>query len=249
VKRPLSGIRKSDEYSINNIVNEVSTSTEGSIFKGKIDDYLFGKELGKGAYAIVKIATHKVLNKKFAIKIYEKFKLLDPVRKNSVKREIEILKKVDHKSIVKLHEVIDTPKQVIIFIIKILLVMDLVNGVSLLAHLKSKQNRRLEENDAKYIFRQVLEGIKYLHNKNIFHRDIKLENLIIDEFNTVKIIDFGFATVSHKTKPLNFFCGTPSYMPPEIVQKKDYLGHTAEIWTCGILLYTILCGSFPFRGK
>lgn len=74
------------------------------------------KELGKGAYAIVKHAVHKVTNKKFAIKIYEKYKLLDPIRKNSVKREIEILKKVDHISIVKLHEVIDTSKQVFLII-------------------------------------------------------------------------------------------------------------------------------------
>jgi len=71
-----------------------------------------GKELGKGAYAIVRHAIHKGTNKKFAIKIYEKYKLLDPIRKNSVKREIEILKKVDHITIVKLHEVIDTIKQV-----------------------------------------------------------------------------------------------------------------------------------------
>lgn len=126
IKRPLSGIRKSDEFSINNIVNEVSTSTEGSIFRGKIDDYIFGKEIGKGAYAIVKIVTHKILNKKFAIKIYEKFKLIDPVRKNSVKREIEILKKIDHNSIVKLHEVIDTPKQVFIIITRSFLLWNLL---------------------------------------------------------------------------------------------------------------------------
>lgn len=126
--------------------------------------------------------------------------------------------------------------------------MELVNGVSLLSHLKSMPNRRLEEPEAKFIFNQVLKGIKYLHSKNIYHRDIKLENLIIDENNNLKIIDFGFATISHKTKLLNFFCGTPSYMPPEIVQKKDYLGQSADIWSIGILLYTILCGSFPFRG-
>ena len=127
--------------------------------------------------------------------------------------------------------------------------MELVNGVSLLNYLKSKPNRRLLETEAKFIFNQVLEGIQYLHIKNIYHRDIKLENLIIDENNFIKIIDFGFATSSQKTKLLNFFCGTPSYMPPEIVQKKDYLGESADIWSSGILMYTILCGSFPFRGN
>jgi len=125
--------------------------------------------------------------------------------------------------------------------------MEYVGGTSLLGYLKSKTNRQLDENEAKSIFRQVLSGISYLHGKNIYHRDIKLENLILDENGCVKIIDFGFATFSQKTKFLSFFCGTPSYMPPEIVQKKDYLGPSADMWSCGILLYTILCGSFPFR--
>ena len=126
--------------------------------------------------------------------------------------------------------------------------MELINGVSLLTYLKSKPNRRLEENESKFIFRQVVEGINHLHKKNIYHRDIKLENLIIDQKNLIKIIDFGFAVNCQKTKYLNFFCGTPSYMAPEIVQKKDYLGQSVDIWSIGILLYTILCGVFPFRG-
>ena len=94
-------------------LNEASLSTEASsIFRGRLEDYAIGKEIGKGAYAIVKQALHKPTNRKMAIKIYEKVKLLDTQRKNSVKREIQILKKMDHVNIVKLHEVIDNPKQV-----------------------------------------------------------------------------------------------------------------------------------------
>lgn len=89
------------------------STTEASIFKGKIEDYTIGKEIGKGAYAIVKQATHKSTNRKFAIKIYEKVKLLDPERKGSVKREIRILKKMEHHdNIVKLIEIIETNRQV-----------------------------------------------------------------------------------------------------------------------------------------
>jgi len=77
---------------------------------------------------------------------------------------------------------------------------------------------------------------------------MKLENLIVTENKSVKIIDFGFATNNPKNKLLNFFCGTPSYMPPEIVTKKEYYGSYVDILSCGILLYSLLCGAFPFKG-
>ncbi len=126
--------------------------------------------------------------------------------------------------------------------------MELVEGVSLLNFLKSKPNRKLEENDCRNIFNQIITGLDYLHSKNIYHRDIKLENIIIDKNNIIKIIDFGFCSCNPRSKLLSFFCGTPSYMPPEIVQKRDYIGSYADIWSIGILLFTLLCGSFPFRG-
>lgn len=126
--------------------------------------------------------------------------------------------------------------------------MELIKGVSLLSFLKSKPNRKLEEIACKNIFIQIMRGINYLHSENVFHRDIKLENIIINDSQDIKIIDFGFGTCNPKSKLLNFFCGTPSYMPPEIIQKKDYLGSSADIWSIGILLFTLLCGVFPFRG-
>ena len=111
-RRPLSCYKIDELISINNMVNEASTSTDCSIFRGRIDDYIIGKEIGKGAYAVVKKALNKPTNMKLAIKIYDKIKLIDQHRKNSVKREIQILKKTDHINIVKLHEIIDCPKQV-----------------------------------------------------------------------------------------------------------------------------------------
>lgn len=127
--------------------------------------------------------------------------------------------------------------------------MELVNGVSLLNYLKSHPNRKIDEGIVKHIFNQIISGITYIHAKNISHGDIKLENILIDKSNNVKIIDFGFSTHNSNGKLLNFFCGTPSYMPPEIIKRKNYVGAHADLWSIGVLLYTLLCGSFPFRGK
>jgi len=83
----------------------------------------------------------------------------------------------------------------------------------------------MKDKECAHIFGQIIKGMEYLHSKNIYHRDIKLENIIVEENNNVKIIDFGFSIMTDSAKLLNFFCGTPSYMPPEIVQKKDYVGN------------------------
>ena len=93
-----------------------------------------------------------------------------------------------------------------------------------------------------------MEGLKYCHSRCITHRDIKLENLLLDENNNIKIIDFGFSTCIPNEKKIKIFCGTPSYMAPEIVLKTEYCGPPADIWALGVLLFTVLSGSFPYRG-
>ena len=108
----------------------------------------------------------------------------------------------------------------------------------------------MPESEAKFLWQQVLFAIEYLHQKNVTHRDIKLENVLLDETKTrVKLIDFGFSTCIPNDKKVKIFCGTPSYMAPEIVNKMEYAGPPADIWALGILLFALLVGKFPFKGQ
>merc|ERR1719171_1834134 len=147
-----------------------------------------------------------------------------------------------HPNVVAFHDALDTSKQIYI-------IMEFVGGGSLHHFLKKRTARRVEETKAKRLFYQVCQGIKYCHDRHIVHRDVKLENLLLDENGTVKIIDFGFSTIVPPGKKLKIFCGTPSYMAPEIVARKEYAGFCSDIWAMGVLLYALLCGSFPFKGQ
>jgi serine/threonine protein kinase len=184
---------------------------------------------------------HKKTNKKVALKIYEKEKMKETQRKKSVRREIKLMERLNHPHIAKLYEAIETDDQVI-------LVMEYVSGGSTHGFLKSKPNRRMDEEDARRIFKQVLSALQYCHSKCVCHRDIKLENVMLDSRGNVKIIDFGFSTCIPNDKKIKIFCGTPSYMAPEIVAKKEFCGPPADIWASGVLLYAFFCGCFPFRG-
>lgn len=203
--------------------------------------YILGRQLGKGAYATVRQAVHRENRRQVAVKIYEKYRLIDISKKQGVRREIKIMQKLDHFNIVKLCESIETPKQIHI-------VMELVKGSSLLTHLKKQPGRKLSEDETRRLYRQVLQGIEYCHSQDVTHRDLKLENLLMDENDNIRIIDFGFATCYPPDKRVKLFCGTPSYMAPEIVGRKEYRGQPADVWALGVLLFTMLTGTFPFKG-
>ena len=119
--------------------------------------------------------------------------------------------------------------------------MEYVNGESLHSNLKSTTNRKFTEEKAKNIMRPLLNILAYLHQRCVTHRDIKLENIIIDKKGIIKLIDFGFCCANAPDVRLKVFCGTPSYMCPEIVMKREYYGPPTDIWTSGILLYAMLC--------
>lgn len=178
--------------------------------KHSLDDYVIGKQIGQGAYAVVKIGLHKKTNKKVALKIYDKEKMKEIQRKKSVRREIKLMERLNHPNIAKLYEAIETDDLVV-------LVMEYVNGGSTHGFLKSKPNRRMEEQEGRRIYKQMMSALSYCHSKCVAHRDIKLENIMLDSKGNVKIIDFGFSTCIPNDKKIKIFCGTPSYMAPEIV--------------------------------
>ncbi|CAI2363769.1 unnamed protein product [Moneuplotes crassus] len=210
---------------------------------GDVKDYDLSHRIGRGAYAVVRLAHHHPSNEKRAVKLYDRSKLVDGTRKLSLVKEIRILRKVDHPNIIKLHESIDTSTYVY-------LATEYISGPSLLKYLKSKPDRKMLENEIKLIWTQLIKAVAYLHSKNISHRDIKLENILLTkDCKTVKLIDFGFSTVCSPYKKLKIYCGTPSYMSPQIVQRKEYNGLPADIWACGVLLFTMFCGKFPFKGS
>lgn len=208
-----------------------------------LSEYIIGNTIGTGAYGIVKYGVNKMTDQKVAIKIYEKSKLNDISRQKSVQNEIKILKKLEHPNIVKLFQHIDTQKYLYI-------ILEFVSGHSLSTSLKRKPNRRLEEFEANKYFHELMLALDYCHSKGIAHRDIKLENTLVDSVNRkIKLIDFGFATCFGSDKKAKTFCGTPSYMAPEIIARKEYYGPPVDIWAAGVLLYVMLTGSFPFKGN
>ena len=201
--------------------------------------YVIGKVLGQGSFGVVRLAHHKITGHKVAIKTYEKSRMSAPGQLKRCRQEIRLMEKLNHANAIRLFETFETHKRVH-------LVMEACTGGNLCSYVKSK--KRLAEAEAVRIFHQLSMGIEYLHNNRIVHRDVKLENVLFDSERNVKLVDFGFSVFVGERR-LKVFCGTPSYMAPEIVKRKEYWGFPVDIWSFGVLLYAMLCGRFPFTAK
>ena len=189
----------------------------------------------------MRLGLHKLLNQKIAVKIYEKVKLLEPNRRKSVKREMKIMEKLDHPNIAKLYEVFESFKQVF-------MIMEYVNGGSLHGYLKMKPNRQMPELEAKFLWLQVVQAVQYCHQRNVAHRDIKLENLLLDETKThLKLIDFGLSRDIGASGTVKSLCsGTPFYIAPEVINRQ--VTTASDIWSLGVVMYVCLSGKLPFPG-
>lgn len=204
-----------------------------------IGKYKLLKTIGKGNFAKVKLAKHVPTGKEVAIKIIDKTQLT-PGSLQKLFREVRIMKMLDHPNIVKLFQVIETEKT-------LYLVMEYASGGEVFDYLVL--HGRMKEKEAKAKFRQIVSAVQYCHQKRIIHRDLKAENLLLDSEMNIKIADFGFSNEFTPGNKLDTFCGSPPYAAPELFQGKKYDGPEVDVWSLGVILYTLVSGSLPFDGS
>jgi len=203
----------------------------------QIGEYVLGKTLGLGSFGRVRLAEHVLTGQLVAIKILNRQKIRNLGMEEKVRREIQILKMFKHPHIIRLYEVIETPTE-------IFLVMEYVSGGELFDYIVSKG--RLHVDEARQFFQQIISGVAYCHSMGVVHRDLKPENLLLSGDNNVKLADFGLSNIMHDGEFLRTSCGSPNYASPQVISGSLYAGPEVDIWSCGVILYALLCGSLPF---
>ena len=206
--------------------------------------YTMGDTIGKGSYAVVKVAYSKKLRKQIAIKIVTKKRAPVDYLTKFLPREIQVMKHIDHANVVGLHEAIETNT-------RIYLIIDFADGGDLLDYIKNNSGP-IPEHEGREIFQQLIDATEYIHSRGIVHRDLKCENILLTNDKKVMLSDFGFARLQPiqpetGTRKLSMtFCGSYAYAPPEILRGIAYDGTRADIWSLGAVLYTMLCACLPF---
>ncbi|OMJ84379.1 hypothetical protein SteCoe_14533 [Stentor coeruleus] len=226
------------EKILHSLLNSIKS---GNLIPTNTNFYLIGKQLGKGAFGKVYLGLHRLTGLKVAIKTIDKSIIQDDRTRRKVFQEVYVMKKINHQNVIRLLEVFESPKHLMI-------VLEYSGGGDLLKLVKTRGS--LTELEGKHIFSQLIEAIQACHTKNIIHRDVKLDNILITtDFTCIKLCDFG---VSRSVKPgekIYDQCGTPAYLAPEIIADRGYDPFYVDIWSMGVLLYAILTGTVPFRAK
>jgi len=206
------------------------------------DGYCPIKILGRGTSATVWETLEETSRRRWAVKVFNKDKPIWKSRQKQAIREFRLLEGLAHPAIIKAQWCFDGPS-------KFCIVFELMDGGSLRQLLRQSPYRGLGAERSLNLLKQVCEGVSFCHGRLVAHRDLKLENLLLDALeSTVKIVDFGFAVQLKSTdQRLRAFCGTPSYMAPEIVLGKSYNGFSTDVWALGVVLYALLSGRFPFE--
>ena len=196
--------------------------------------------MGKGAFGKVNLAIHRISNKFVALKSINKQFLSEEASKRKVMQEFNILRRTRHINVVRLYESFET-QQHIIFVMEVCGAGDLLTYV--------RRRRKLKEDVAKHMFKQIMEGLRYCHSKNILHRDIKLDNILLTSEGDIKICDFGVSKLVKNGEIMTEQCGTPAYIAPEVFENKGYEGYQSDVWSAGVVLYAMLYGTVPFKAN
>ncbi|XP_045392096.1 serine/threonine-protein kinase MARK1 isoform X8 [Lemur catta] len=242
--------KSSSRQNIPRCRNSITSATDE---QPHIGNYRLQKTIGKGNFAKVKLARHVLTGREVAVKIIDKTQL-NPTSLQKLFREVRIMKILNHPNIVKLFEVIETEKT-------LYLVMEYASGGEVFDYLVA--HGRMKEKEARAKFRQssrqgtlqlwqknlIVSAVQYCHQKCIVHRDLKAENLLLDADMNIKIADFGFSNEFTVGNKLDTFCGSPPYAAPELFQGKKYDGPEVDVWSLGVILYTLVSGSLPFDGQ
>ncbi|XP_070984651.1 MAP/microtubule affinity-regulating kinase 3-like isoform X3 [Oncorhynchus clarkii lewisi] len=227
------------EVTARSVRSGVRTRNSGADEQPHVGNYRLLKTIGKGNFAKVKLARHILTGREVAIKIIDKTQL-NPNSLQKLFREVRIMKILNHPNIVKLFEVIETERT-------LYLVMEYASGGEVFDYLVA--HGRMKEKEARAKFRQIVSAVQYCHQKRIVHRDLKAENLLLDADMNIKIADFGFSNEFTMGNKLDTFCGSPPYAAPELFQGKKYDGPEVDVWSLGVILYTLVSGSLPFDGQ
>ncbi|CAF97483.1 unnamed protein product, partial [Tetraodon nigroviridis] len=229
----------------------------------RVGFYDIERTLGKGNFAVVKLARHRITKSEVAIKIIDKTQL-DAVNLEKIYREVQIMKMLDHPHIIKLYQLPPAPPQMVMETKNMLyLVTEYAKNGEIFDYLA--KHGRLSELEARRKFWQILSAVEYCHNRNVVHRDLKAENLLLDGHMNIKIAgiatapvvdaerhfhcaDFGFGNFFQPGKPLATWCGSPPYAAPEVFEGQQYEGPQLDIWSMGVVLYVLVCGALPFDG-
>lgn len=202
-----------------------------------LSNYKLGRTLGIGTFGKVKLATHIPTEIKVAIKILKRQSINDS-NAERVRQEINNLRLFSHPHIVRVYEVKETRS-------KIYLVMEYMSSGELFDYIT--ENGRLPEDEARHFFQQIISGVECCHLHMVVHRDLKPENLLLDsKRRNIKIADFGLSNIMSDGHFLKTSCGSPNYAAPEVISQKLYAGPEVDVWSCGVILYALMCGTLPF---
>lgn len=202
-----------------------------------LGDYVVGRRLGTGSFGEVRLAQHVRTGHEVAVKILNRKRISSLNMGDKVMREINILKLFLHPHVIRLYEVIETPAEIFLFV-------EYAPGGELFDLIVECE--RLPEARARRFFQQIISGVDYLHRNMVVHRDLKPENLLLDTSENVKIADFGLSNCMTDGGFLETSCGSPDYAAPEVISGNCYAGPEVDVWSCGVILYTLLCGNLPF---